>query len=401
VLIAAARTGAALATGSVAAGSAFLMRPLPLVMTFAVGGFYGWLRLRGRKARSDYSTLDRLLHRIVLGPAWMGEMLFDIDGAVAGKPAPQDSRPVFVTGLARAGTTVLMRALHGTGAFASLTYADMPMVMAPNLWASISGVSKKRRQTVERAHGDGVMVDFDAPEALEEVFWRTYCADDYIAADGLRPHTPDEETLAAYRLYQDRVCRRYGAPRYLAKNNNLMLRLGPLARAMPDATFLVTVREPLAQAESLRRQHARFGQVDLFTRDYMGWLAHHEFGPQLRPFLLPGQAAPTGDPAGIDYWLSQWIACYAYVADVVAAGPPNLVVVNYERLCADPSTFAEVIARCDLPLGAEGGFRMAPALETDAANADPVLLARARAIYVQLLTLGGGSPKTPKNRVTA
>ena len=85
---------------------------------------------------SDYSALDKLLHKIVLNGSMIGDMLGDLDGSFA-KGAAESHSPVFVTGLARAGTTALMRALHGTGQFASLTYADMPMVMAPNLWAKL------------------------------------------------------------------------------------------------------------------------------------------------------------------------------------------------------------------------------------------------------------------------
>ena len=82
---------------------------------------------------SEYSALDRVLHRSVLGGSAMGEILGDIDAALVGKAAAPVRDPVFVTGLARAGTTVLMRALHVSGQFASLTYADMPMVMAPQV----------------------------------------------------------------------------------------------------------------------------------------------------------------------------------------------------------------------------------------------------------------------------
>ncbi len=95
---------------------------------------------------SEYGWLDRLLHRVVLGPGFLGEALFDLERTLHGPAAPaRVERPVFVTGLARAGTTALMRALHESGAFASLTYADMPMVLAPNLWARLSAAGRRRR----------------------------------------------------------------------------------------------------------------------------------------------------------------------------------------------------------------------------------------------------------------
>lgn len=336
---------------------------------------------------SDYSTLDKLLHRVVLGPAWLGEMLADMDAAAAGKGIAETRDPVFVTGLARAGTTVLMRALHESGQFASLTYADMPMVMAPNLWAKLTSRSQTERVARERAHGDGVMVDYDAPEALEEVFWRTRCGSDYIRRDALVPHVPDAEVLQAFRSYQDRICHHYGRSRYLAKNNNMMLRLLPLARAMPDARILIPVRDPLAQAGSLRAQHTRFGDTDGFTRAYMTWLVHHEFGADQRPFCLPEQPQPEGDRAGLDYWLTEWVACYGYLADrldeAAAAGLSNLRPVIYERLGADPAAWDRVAGFAGIPAGEDPGFRVAKGTADDG-SADRAMLDRARAIYDRL-----------------
>ena len=231
------------------------------------------------------------------------------------------------------------------------------------------------------------MVDFDAPEALEEVFWRSYCGRDYIRADALVPHVPEAETLAAYRGYQARICHRYGKPRYLAKNNNMMLRLLPLARALPEARILVPVRDPLAQAQSLMAQHARFGEADAFTRSYMTWLVHHEFGADQRPFLLPGQLQPKGDRAMLDYWLIQWIACYGYLAQQIetaeAEGLTNIRPVIYETLGDDPAVWPAVADFVGIDAGVDPGFRPAPT-PADTQGADVERLAAARALYDRL-----------------
>ena len=75
---------------------------------------------------------------------------------------------VFVAGVARSGTTILLNAIYDSDEFASLSYADMPFVLAPNLWSKISSTSKHLIK--ERAHGDGIKVSSDSPEAFEEVF---------------------------------------------------------------------------------------------------------------------------------------------------------------------------------------------------------------------------------------
>lgn len=333
---------------------------------------------------SDYSAIDKVLHRVILGAGFMGEMLFDMDSSMTGRAAVPVTRPVFVTGLARAGTTVLMRALYASGQFASLTYADMPMVMAPNLWAKFSGVGKKEREARERAHGDGVLVDFDAPEALEEVFWRSRHGPEYITPEVLVPHQISAETLTAYRRYQALICHRYGKSRYLAKNNNLMLRLAPLVQAMPDATFLVPVRDPAAQAASLLAQHQRFADADRFTTDYMRWLAHFEFGADQRPFRLPGQPPLRGTPDQPDYWLSLWCAVYGYLETIIQAYPDTVLPVLYEDLGADPQAWQRIARRLEIPADTDPGFR--PAAPTSGAAYDPELLGHARALYQRLQT---------------
>ncbi|NMW21431.1 MAG: hypothetical protein HKK67_07330 [Chlorobiaceae bacterium] len=73
-------------------------------------------------------------------------------------------------------------------------------------------------------------------------------------------------------------------------NNNNILRLGSFRQAFPDALIIVPFREPVQQAISLLQQHTQFWAMherDSFSRYYMEWLGHHEFGRTHRPFLFP------------------------------------------------------------------------------------------------------------------
>jgi len=65
----------------------------------------------------DYSFLERLLHRLALHYRPIAEMSVDRDQMTvrADPSAVVLQRHVFVSGLARAGTTVLMRRFHATG----------------------------------------------------------------------------------------------------------------------------------------------------------------------------------------------------------------------------------------------------------------------------------------------
>ena len=47
-------------------------------------------------------------------------------------------KPVFITGLARSGTTILLRNLYASNQFSSTTYEDMPFILCPNLWSKFN-----------------------------------------------------------------------------------------------------------------------------------------------------------------------------------------------------------------------------------------------------------------------
>lgn len=333
---------------------------------------------------ADYSALDRLLHRLALASPALAEMAHDIERGMFLKSAPADTGAhVFVTGLARAGTTILMREIHGTGQFGSLTYADMPFVLAPNLWARLSRKGHQPGPKAERAHGDGIEVDTQSPEALDEVYWRIFAGRDYIGAEGLSPHTPDGDLIDGYRDLIRLVLRRTGAARYVSKNNNNILRLDALAAAMPEATFLVPLRRPLEHAASLLGQHERFLAADPFTRDYMTWLGHHEFGATQRPFLFGPR--PAGDPGTLDYWLRLWLAVYGAL-DRVEDVHENVLFVPYEALSADPAVWTAVARRIGVTPATAGELR--PVADRAPGAHDAGLAAEAEALHARLAGRG-------------
>jgi hypothetical protein len=285
-----------------------------------------------------------LLHRIAIGSPATAQIFHELERSRYLNDAPEDTGGhVFVTGLARAGTTILLRELHASGQFGSLLYADMPFVLAPNLWASVSRSARRPFAAVERDHGDGIAVNLDSPEAFDEVFWRIFYGTSYIRADGLLPHRPGAQAIARYRDYIRLVLRRREKSRYLTKCNNNILRLGALAGAMPDCTFLLVIRAPLTHAESLLRQHRRSAEsTDQFRRDYIRWLGHHEFGIDHRPFRFADCA--VGDPDRFDYWLATWLACYSALAPAIEAHP-NICVISHERLCSERQTWTAICQR--------------------------------------------------------
>lgn len=302
-----------------------------------------------------YSFTAKLLHRLALGSRAIAEASMDIDRMLAKPECRQilQSHPVYVSGLARAGTTLIMRRLHATGQFRSLTYRDMPFVLMPNLWRAVTKPFDNAGNQAERAHGDGLTVDCHSPEALEEVFWRICYADRYIQPDRLVPMTTDPQMTTQYAKYIASILHADDHPnaprRYLAKNNNQMLRLNVICQTFEHATVLIPFRNPIDQAQSLLRQHERFCQMaakDPFVGQYMTWLAHHEFGPDHRPYVFNDDSPPKpNDPHQLNYWITLWIQTYRYM---LQQHNDNCIWIDYHRLCNNPKhVFQQLGQRID------------------------------------------------------
>lgn len=288
-----------------------------------------------------YSRADRLLHRVALGFAPVLEASFDIERGRYRKAIREVAveAPVFVAGLARAGTTILTRLLDQHDAFVSLTYRDLPFPLAPNSWRALSAGFKRTIEASERGHGDGLTHDLDSPEAIEEVFWRAHEGARYVTPEGLAPVPPEPATIAAFRDYVRLVLLAHPGRRYLSKNNNNVLRLPALVEAFPDAVLVHPFRDPVQQAASLRSQHLRaiaLAAGDEFRKSFMGWLGHHEFGADQRPFRLADGPGPHDDPLALDYWLKAWISVHEALLGQPGAVAARQVFIDHDRLCAAP-----------------------------------------------------------------
>jgi sulfotransferase family protein len=338
---------------------------------------------------SDYSFLERLLHRLALHYRPIAEMSVDLDQmTVRGDPSEVVSqRHVFVSGLARAGTTVLMRRFHATGQYRSLTYRDMPFVLAPNLWRRLSRISRRDLERSERAHGDNLLVDADSPESLDEVFWRIFAGDEYLESDRLKPHAPGAELVEKYVRYVNAILSANDPriDRYLSKNNNNILRLGTIHRAFPNALLLIPFRNPVQHAQSLLRQHLRFLELQAkheFVLSYMTWLGHHEFGLDHRPFQFEGAVPARYAPNTLDYWLHLWCETYSWLE---RSKPEAALFVCYEDLCTQAQTWRRLAELADVSGPSEVGEPLKLTDRPLAANFDRELGDRAAAIYGRLV----------------
>lgn len=319
-----------------------------------------------------YGRLQAALHRVAfaaptaqLGLADLERWWFRRELARV-QPGP----PVLVTALPRAGTTTLLSLLAGCPEFATHTYRDMPFLLCPLLWRALSRAFPRSTAPRERAHGDGIPIALDSPEAFEEVLWGAFWPEHYTA----RTIVPwrdcrRDEFVAFYAEHRRKIVALRArdeprAHRYLAKNNLHVARIPALWHAVPDATVLVPFRDPVQQAFSLRQQHLRFlaiHRAQPFARWYMAALGHFEFGANLRPVDFDAWVG-TRDLAAAEqlpFWLEYWQRTYQQLLGNV---DERLVFVDFGRLAAsrDTTPLATRLALVDPPALAQQAARLQP-----------------------------------------
>jgi len=329
---------------------AFTMRPdVLLVTTIVLLIFWVILRRRGKMTNasictdaSAYSSLDRVIHNFAFGSHRLQRIMFDLETWLYRKRwgKVKTDRPVFITSLPRAGTTIALQALSRLSPFATHTYRDMPFVLTPYLWSRLSLALRRRSRLRERAHGDGLSISEDSPEAFDEVLWLKAFPQKY-RADGIMLWKRADLTFRDFfhehmkKVISLRRPGRFVADvRYLSKNNTIVARISVLKEMFPEAKVLVMLRDPVEQSISMLRQHLNFflqHERMPFVRKYMEDIGHYEFGLLHRPILFPGLQDLTVnlEPGSINYWIAYWIAAFEHLS-----GLEGVCFVSYERFCS-------------------------------------------------------------------
>lgn len=356
------------------------------------------------KLEDRYSAPARFLHRVAFSTIPIQKALADLEDRIhAGRIANSDiERPVFIASLPRAGTTLLLETLCSSGAFAAHTYRQMPFLFIPLLWDTISRRFRLAEDPIERAHRDGLTIGFDSPEAFEEALWRAFHRSRYPQDRILL--WPDDGRAASVefdafiknhirKLIALHVAKEQGGgtPRYISKNNGNLARLAQVARIFPDATILVPLRNPVDHAASLLRAHLRFADIHVrepFTRRYMKDIGHFDFGANLRPIDFDHWLDRAPGPANhANFWLTYWCATFTHIR---ANATDNIVLVDYDGLCAEPVAQLERIARkagleAAALAPAAGRFRAATRYDAATLGMDEALLASAADLHRELL----------------
>jgi hypothetical protein len=276
---------------------------------------------------SVYGVADRFVHTLAFSTPGVMKTLAAVDDRVfaAAIGDVHQEPPIFITSLPRGGTTAVLNAFHDMPAIATHEYCDMPFITAPFLWSKLGGKRSGRVARHQRAHGDGLEIDLNSPEAFDEVLWRLFWSEKYRAdaidlwqegdrkpwaAELLRSHFAKIISLRSRGVADPKRVR------YLSKNNANIARIRVLHDFFPGCDIVIPIRRPATHAASLLRQHRNFLRLqfkDDFVRRFMLDIGHLEFGNLHRPIAFDGFDPDRRNPEQADYWLSYWIAAFREV----------------------------------------------------------------------------------------
>jgi hypothetical protein len=357
-----------------------------------------------------YSAVDRLLHRLAFATRRAQIGLSDVEDMMFRDQLAchELDRPLFITALPRAGTTLLLEVCVASGTFASQTYRHMPFVLNPLLWNRLSRGFRRPDAPRERAHGDGMLVSVDSPEAFEEAAWTAFWPERY-RGDRIVPWREEDDStfreflsnyfkkiVASSATAGDGMADRSRAPlRYASKNNLNMARIPWLTRHFRDALFVIPFRDPLQQSASLLRQHLNFLEIhrcDPFAKRYMRGIGHFDFGDNLRPVDFDGwlDRSRHRDSVELAFWLAYWLAAYR---SLLAEATERVCFVNYDALCVDPWSGLGRLARFIQVENKKAFLTQAARIQApsshdiDRASLDEAMVEEAKALHAHLAAL--------------
>ncbi len=273
-------------------------------------------------------------------------------------------KPVFIGGLARSGSTILLEVLNSHPDFAAHQYRDFPFLHVNYFWNTLRRLIPSNPQKVERAHKDRIMINAQSPEAMDEILWISFF--DQI-------HNPKTSSImnaqtnnpAFEKFYRDHILKLLflrKSKRFVSKNNYNVPRLSYLKKIFPDAKFVIPIRRAEDHVYSLLKQNRmmRIAQ-ETSPRDlrFMQRHGHFEFGLDFRPMHF-GDADKADKILSLwrqgDFMQSYalyWVAVHDYLYQTLAQNP-NLksccLIIRYDDLCANPSeTLRTLFEFCDTP----------------------------------------------------
>jgi hypothetical protein len=273
-------------------------------------------------------------------------------------------QPVYIAGLARSGSTILLEFLASIPNVATHRYKDCPPLFVPFLWNwLLRRIPTRHIEPVPRTHQDGIFVTPESPEAMEEALWMAFFPQIHEpeSCSVLDRNTSNPSFERFYRDHLRKLLLVRGGTRYVSKGNYNVTRLEYLHRLFPDAKFVIPIRRPATHIASSMKQHKLFcaGQrLSPRAVDHLRWVGHFEFGLDRRPINAGDQRATEDviklwtNNEEVRGWSRYWNSIYRYLADRLDLSPAlrdAALVIRFEDLCQEPDqVLRRLLEHCHL-----------------------------------------------------
>ena len=93
----------------------------------------------------NYNFIEKQLHDLILGNNFISKSLFELEKTLFKFEDLTNEYHIFITGLPRSGTTILMNYIYQANCFSSFKYSDMPFILSPNLFNFINFIKFKKK----------------------------------------------------------------------------------------------------------------------------------------------------------------------------------------------------------------------------------------------------------------
>lgn len=345
---------------------------------------------------SKYSNLEKILHQQFLGSNPLSDYLYKriLKKASSKKTDIKKIRHLFISGLARSGTTAILNQIYESDDFVSLLYKHMPFILSPKLAKTISLLVNDISEGEERLHNDGLIINNQSPECLDEIFW-IKSNPNYFLEEMIEPKKIDVDLLDGYNYFLSCYSAIQGNKRLVIKNNNNHIRLKFLYNYFDYCDFFVIFRNPIAQAYSLLNTHLRFCKLqmeDNYILEYMNLVGHREFGKGIKRFIYNDIADKNKYREDtINYWLVQWINCYEWILLNKFHKKNNINLICYENICQNEAYLKKIHSILNINFAKNKLINKNKTLSQNKKNLlsiDPLLERKSLEIYEELKKLG-------------
>ncbi len=261
-------------------------------------------------------------------------------------------KPIYITGLARAGTTIILEMLSKHVDVASHRYKHILMPYLPHWFSKMANQLNFYTKPFERFHKDGLIVTRESPEAVEEIFWRKFFEINHSEniSSIINGDVSNPKFEKFYRNHIRKLILNQNCSRYLTKNNYNVTRLEYLLHLFPNSKFLIIIRNPIDHIASLIKQTNLFIEMEKENPILIDWLriaGHNEFGHR-QSCINVGNSGLIHEirklwsrkETYVKGWAHYWASIYDLVAnqlDVNKKLKKATLIVRYDDLCEFPA----------------------------------------------------------------